>query len=360
MSRSAVISRRSRVAHRTRLSRRIGPMCLLSLAVLLLGWSALWIFARHEALRSVDVWLAQERSRGRRWTCPSQSITGFPLAIVLSCTEPTFEGPVADGVYHGQVAAITAEAQLYFPTRVEVDLQGPLSLKPATGGSAIQIAWSAAQVTLRGEMPGDLDRGQIEAKDVTIRPADTSSGAPVRIDGLTAGLRLIASKSGSMPKAEVTLDLRDARIAAVDAALRNTGPVGAEVIATLDPFVATGPTLPELLEPWRQAGGRVVIKALEFAKGDIRATGTGELGLDPQRRPVGKLDATVSGYEALARAFGLPNAAVQLGGALAKLLGGSKAQADTTDTSVPVSLVAKDGRLWVGPLKTGVALPPLY
>ena len=335
-------------------------MCLVSLLVLVVGWSALWVFARQQALQSFAGWLGSERAHGRLWTCPDRRIGGFPLGIELSCAEPTFKGPLADGIYSGSVARVTAGAQLYFPTHVVVDLAGPLLLQNVGGGPSIRVDWSKALVTLRGDVPGDLDRGQVEITQAVVALPGEDAARPVRIGRLEAGFRPMLQTPAQPVDAETSFTMSDGQVPDADAAFGSTDSISASLTGTITRFGGTGPTIPQLLEPWREAGGQFRVKSFAFRKGDFRADGDGRLELDEDRRLQGRLETRFSGLEPVAKRFGIPTGAVALGGVLSNLLGGKGTSSGLGQPELALPLIAKEGRLWIGPVKTGIKLDPLY
>ena len=70
---------------------------LLSIAILVLGWTVLWGVARQQAGAALDGWIASPRpSTAARWTCPDRTIDGYPFRIAVACRDVGFEG-VVDG-----------------------------------------------------------------------------------------------------------------------------------------------------------------------------------------------------------------------------------------------------------------------
>lgn len=332
-------------------------MVALSLLLLVAGWTALWLFARYEAVATFARWRLAERGFGRAWTCPDEHVGGFPLGIVLSCDHPTFKGPVGDGLFQGGIAGLRAEARLYFPTNVVVNLDGPLAMTEVAGPRRLDARWSSAALTLRGTLPADLDHGQLEMAGLALGPP---LGATVA--HLTLGFKPVSRAADARMDLEATLAAEGARVPALDAALGSDDPVQLRFsgFATQVSF-AGGVTLPELLDPWVAAGGQLHVGSLDLAKGAFQAHAAGRVGLDEDHRPQGRLDAGFSGLEPVAERLGLPMGAVKVGGLLSGLLGGAAAPtADAGPAELTLPVVAKDGKLQFGPVDTGVRLTPVY
>lgn len=336
----------------------IGPMLLASLSLLLIGWTLLWLFARHQAYSSFDQWIAAERGQGRYWSCPNRAISGFPLSIRIRCDHPTYADRPENGTVRGELTGLAAEAHLYFPSNIIVDLAGPLTFHEQSTATDFTVVWSQAHVTLRGDMPGDFNRGQLQADAVAVTPAGSST--PTTIDHLDLSIRPFSEKAGASVDAEAILKLSGARSPDADAAFGSSEPMAASATALATRLPSEGASLPLLLEPWRRAGGQLHLEAFSLTKGAFSATGDGHIELDEEHRLAGRLDSRFAGLEPIAARFGIPVGAVKLGAVLSGLLGGKTDKADARSAELTFSLVAKNGRLYVGPVRTDLTLPPVY
>ena len=54
------------------------PISLLAIAALL--WTGAWFYAARFATGRIAAWIEREKGHGRVWTCPEQSIGGFPTS----------------------------------------------------------------------------------------------------------------------------------------------------------------------------------------------------------------------------------------------------------------------------------------
>ena len=332
-------------------------MLALSLAVLVIGWCVLWLVARHEARQSLDAWIAAEREEGRIWTCPDRRVGGFPLGIVLRCSKPTFE-EAGNTAFHGELAGLRAQAELHFPTSVTITLDGPMTIRDQGVYAGLTVSWGSAHIQLRGDLPGALDRGQLEAEGVDI----TANGlaTPIRIGHGELAFKPEPQKAPGPSDAELTLIATGISTADADAAFGSNDTMTVKVVATLGRLPSRGASLPTLLEAWRAAGGQLDLARFEVSKGAFRAEGTGRLRIDDDHRIEGRLDARFAGLEPIAARFGIPVGAVKIGGLLSNLLGGKRDKAQPVEAGLTVPLVARAGQLYLGPVKTGLALSPLY
>ena len=101
---------------------------LLSVTILVLGWSVLWGAARRQAVAGLDGLLAAEAAHGRVWSCPDRAVTGYPFRIALTCGRVGFAGAVDGTPAEGHLAGLSAEAWIYEPSSVTLTLTGPMNL----------------------------------------------------------------------------------------------------------------------------------------------------------------------------------------------------------------------------------------
>jgi hypothetical protein len=112
-------------------------------------------------------------------------------------------------------------------------------------------------------------------------------------------------------------------------------------------------TYQDLLDKWRAENGHVDITTAWLTSGSIIFDGKGGLDLDDQHRPHGKLDASFAGFEKAFRHLDVDPAVLNAGQALAGVL-----SSGTGRLELPVTI--SEGYLAIGPVRTGVEVPPLY
>ncbi len=152
---------------------------VLSVAILCLGWTTLWLFASVEAAKSMDAWITREAEKEHVWTCPGRKVTGFPLQIDVSCAQPTFSGRVGGAMLEGKVVALRAEVPLYRPNAIAIVAEGPLQLRRPEGGEAATVSWTAAALSLR-----ILGADRARAALILDGPAFESGEANAKAQGL--------------------------------------------------------------------------------------------------------------------------------------------------------------------------------
>ena len=340
---------------RTGRLRTAGLLTLAAALFLAVGWSVFWYVAHRSAMGELDRWLAAEAADGRTWACAQLRSGGYPIAIEIDCDQPTLK--VADGPETSTAALAHAlvRAPLYTPKLVTVDLTGPLTI--AAGAISSSASWRNLQVSTRG-LPDRLDRLSIVGDGARI---ETKIGgmaiAPVSIVAFQAHVRR-ASGAIAAPF-NLALSIAGVESPVLDAATGSAIPaVFAAIGSVTQVDKAPLGTLPERIELWRAAGGRVTVNLLSLQKGALAIQGEGGLGLDQARRLDGKLDIRMQNANeplmALATRLGLFQQG-SLVGALASTLLAQNAGGETR-----FALSFENGSLGVGPLKGILPLPPLY
>lgn len=329
----------------------------VSIVLLVLGWTALWLFARQEAIRVLDHLIAREQAQGRDWTCPGRTIEGFPLRVVLTCAQPSFEGEFAGADITGRLESLRAEALLYLPSAVVVSAEGPLAVGFGDGRPELTLAWSTLRLTIRG-VTGDLKRALLEIDGLASTGAEDFDGSAERVE---LHVRSAPGRALQDRAVDVHLVAKGVANGTFDTLTGSATPADLDVSAVVTQ-ARLGGTVAAAVEAWRAAGGTVEVAAASLVKGELRASVTGSVGIDAAHRPAGRLQAGLSGYETDAERLGIPPRALTIGNVLAGLLA-PKPGAPTPGAPQPalrLPVVIEDGRVLVGPFKTGLRLRPLY
>ena len=348
--------------------RRLGALpivLLLSVAILVLGWTALWSVARQQAGAALDGWIAAEAAHGRSWTCPDRSIDGYPFRIAISCRDVGFAGLVDGSQGEGHLAGLTAQAWLYEPSAVYVTLSGPMALTTADHHADFSLAWERFGAKLRGIF-GERRRAEIVGEGFALTRPGGTGGFARRIE-LRAGPAVGTAGADAAAATTAAADAVDIALSGIaapplDGLTGDNAPLDGVFSGTVTRAFGDLPDLgTATVERWRRAGGRLDIANVALTKGPLTLGAAGQLGLDEAHRLQGRLDARFGGFEPLAKRYGISLGAVQVGGLLASLLGTKAAPAVApAPGTVALPVTFTDGTVTVGPFKTGLRLTPLY
>lgn len=346
----------------SRWPRRLARLAL-ALAVVAAAWSGLWFFGARQIGSRMDSWMASQKRAGRDWTCPQRKIEGFPFRIELSCDQPGFSMATGDRVVTGKLKRLQFLAEMTAPTTLVATAESPLELDLADGRRHMTLDWASLTLRLHG-----LASAAPQADLAMANPAAVlrMEGEPDQT-GSAEALALHAEPNPQRPAGDHAVDawLKISKLAvpALDGLSGTPVPADVATSATLSQAdFPKGLTTAQLLERWRRADGRFEVTSASLVKGIMTLEGSGQVGLDVEHRMQGRLDAKAAGLEPILARLGVPVAAMNVGNALNGLLKLGKGQQPTIAKAVtlPLPLKFDNGHVYFGPLKTPVALQPLY
>lgn len=337
----------------------------LGVALLAAGWSAFWFVARDRVVATLDAWVAREADLGRRWTCPERAVGGFPFRFELICARPSFTGTTPGGPVEGSLARLLVAAQVYDPSLVIAEAEGPFIARAAAAGGAVRLDWTGLRASVRGR-EGSFERASFDLTGGALRLGAEGESPVVQGERLEAHVRRDPARPPADDAYELALTLTGSEVPALDGLIGGAEPADAEIRATITRAGTLGRGRRiEQLERWRDAGGRLDIARLAVTKGSRRLEAKASLSLDERRRPQGVIDASAAGLDDLLARFGGRQSA--LGGLIAgglDILGGRRrgeppaAAADAGLTRLPPIRIV-DGKGYLGPIPLFL-VPPLY
>lgn len=331
-------------------------------AALIGAWSLFWYFAMQETQSLLEAWISREKSIDRIWTCPDRQIAGYPFQIQISCTDAGFAGEVFSKQVTGSLKGIHITASLLHPDQADALIEPPFEWHSADGDGQMTLQWDAMLVRLDG-LPQDLDAISIEGTNVSLQGSIKGLGA------LTGRAGSVSSAIAAVPERRAddvytfNLMLQNVSIPFFDSLLGSAPSDAIQLNGTVTKadFRAPG-KVAERLDHWRQAGGQLDLSDATLIRGPTKIAARGTLQLDDQHRPQGQLDAQFSGAEPLLKRFGINPALIGAGSLLTALLGGKPNNAATQNggSSLRLPVTLRSGFVSVGPVKTNLAIPPLY
>lgn len=297
-----------------------------------------WFWSIRTADAQIDAWIAREASLGRVWTCPERSLGGFPFRIQVQCLKPRFTR--TDSPMKGELDAIRAVAQIYQPTLMIIEADGPLQLDD--GRSLYKLDWTVLRASLRGRPGERLDRLSVEGSDVVLNWTDAMGTARTAAAAKAAfHIRRDLERPAADHAYEIATSLVGFAFPALDAITGGTGQAALTFVGGLthaDPFAGQG--LQRELERWRQAGGKMLIRDFSISKDASRLAVQGELALDDRARPQGMLDINMTGLDNAMKMLGMPPLRGENGGQTATL-----------------KLRFDRGQIFLGPIPLGKTFP---
>ena len=247
---------------------------------------------------------------------------------------------------------------LWHPRRVAVTLTPPFSYRTSDKTTNLGATWTALSLDLDGlpNVEAIALEGEKIAVSGTFGDQGRQSGSAARLD-----TRVTLPSESSDPTLAFEIAVDGMPIAALDQIVGGAAPADVALTGRLDRAdLGDARTPNEAIENWRQAGGQVALDSGRISRDGAKATATGTLGLDDAHRPKGKLDAQFVGLEPILARYGISGNLAAAGSMLSALFGGGKPAAPTEPGALALPITLRNGRVGIGPITTGIELPPLY
>jgi hypothetical protein len=303
-------------------------LTLIGIVFLVILWCSYWVIASGYVRNAFESEQAKLTRQGAILDCKALHWGGFPFRFERDCIEPTLKLP-------GDVIAaknLLLVMQAYMPNRAIALIDGPLT---TTSGLAIthERAMASARFTGERNWQASLELPKLQAAPY---------GAAQRL--------LLSARDTGGDRLDVALDATFGELL-----------LGRGVLLKLDEASLTG-TVPreaagrDLLGVLAKSGEKIGIDSLRLKKGDLVVTAKGEIGLSADGHLNGRLTTNSNRLDLLLaefkQDFDLGDKDAQTLAAMISLLQPGKA------TDITLDLIAKDGKLYWGPVKL-TELPPL-
>jgi len=291
---------------RVRRRRRLWPIYLpiLGVVVLAVAWTALWFRASNVTQETLQGWFDREARAGRLYSCGSPEIGGFPFRIEVQCAPAAMEWRSDQAPVFAETTGMVVSAQVYQPSLLVSEFQGPLTMADAQGRQAFTANWKFLQTSVRGA-PALPERTTITMDDPIFERV-TASGNEKLFQAAHAELhgRIVQGSAAGNPVIDLVLRLTDATAPTINPLAAK--PFDADITFVLRGLKDFSP------KPWPQrfrelhaAGGRIDITQARAQQGDSIALATGSLALTDSGHLDGQLLITVAGLDRLLPALGL-------------------------------------------------------
>lgn len=320
---------------------------LLASTALVFGlWSFAWYAVSAWVKAEVKGWVEAQQGMGAIADFADMTTSGFPSRIVLTLSEPVYDGPAFGDTIHWSSDLLRVSARPWTPWRLHVEAPGKHDL--SLGGQAMQFS-GAAQMLVADVVLGD---NWPEELDLAVQGLTMNGSAPLAAERLRLKLRHVPDAKSS----ETGLDINvTGRNLTVPGGLPQ--PLGDQVetidlVARASGRVGPG-SLGDSITAWRDSGGALDIERLRFRGGPLAMVASGTLALDRELQPQGAFTAKFEGLfqvMEILRAKGIMRDGEALVATMA-LSALSKRPKDGGAPTINVAVTVQDGALSLGPLK---------
>lgn len=259
----------------------IVPWALFVIAAL--AWVFYWHYLANEAERQVRGWAFEQNAGGATVEIDRIVRHGFPVLMRLEMQGVRYVS--ARSGWSVATERADLHIQVLNPQHVILEAKAPIAVERA-GGATTNVSADALIASLRTQN-GALAVAGIEADNLVLDdPAE---------EGVLHAAKVVANVRPD-PRARGEYQLAfDAQTITLPRPVRSFEAFGLDVarmraaIVITDGALLLQTTPGDPLGAWRTGGGRLKFDALELNWGPLQTTGTGEGGLDDQRRLDGRL-----------------------------------------------------------------------
>ena len=259
----------------------IVPWALFVVATI--GWISYWFYVAGQAEARLTAWAQREISRGGEASFAPIRRHGFPVLMRLEIPNLVY-APRGDG-WRAETDRADLHIDLLNPQHVILKAEAPISVRRENGDVSVlqaEALIASIETGARGLVQAGVDGNGVSLDD------------PQK-EGVLRAARLVGTIRPD-PRAEGDYQFAfEATDVALPRPVRSFEQFGLGVARLRAAIVLThGGALLQSAEddplgPWRDAGGRLRFEALEFDWGPLVTTGSGDIGIDTERRLSGTL-----------------------------------------------------------------------
>lgn len=317
--------------------------------LLLLLYTIYWLYMSAQIREEIARWVARQEAAGYVVERESVRVSGYPYRFQVQVQAPRIEVPEAEGGWNAALTSLRANALPYDLSHWIVAFDGPLRLDGySEPGARLELDAEEARISLVYNASGETTRIGVDL--TALRVAALSGPAPA----IQAIDRLLLN---GVVQEDNRLHLRSA----VNGVTTAPGVLEPDMVRAFGATAALARLDVEITEwaslarsgntlAWSAAGGVMQILDAELEWGPAHITGTGDLTLDNQARPDGRLSLRITDPDALADAL-VRGGLVPRENEQALRLAAMLAPRGPEGVSLPFRL--QNGSFYLGPVRLG-------
>jgi hypothetical protein len=269
--------------------RRLGLwLPFVGLALLIAAWSAVWVWARGQTQTRMDAAAADLAKAGYQLTWKDRVVGGYPFRMDVTVTDARLREPSGWAL---EAPRLEGEAFMHAITSWLIAApDGITFVRPQGGAVAVRGRLIRASLTHPNAHPPSFS-----FEGVKLAFAPEPGAQPF---GLTGAERVeFHLRAGPDDEGGVfaRVDNGQARTSGLFARVAGGKPVSMVWNSTLSKMSAfTGPTWPDAVRHWADAGGRMTVRQAGITAGDaVLGVDSGSLGVGSDGRLSGALQVTL-------------------------------------------------------------------
>lgn len=323
------------------------PFGLLAVAILV--HALYWVLMSGQIHQSAQTWIEDKIEAGYAINYSAMTVRGYPFRFTLHLSDNEVAAPADAGGWRIAVDHATASAQFYNLNHWIVSLNERVVLDTAVEGEPAQYELLSEQARFSLITRNGVTR-QIGAEITALQVLALSGPQPLASAIERVAMTGRISDTGEFLSGIIVegLHFDDSRLDnPLQAAFGDT-----VQLYQLDSVLTEFDTLSLAGDPlaWTRADGRLIIRQTRLDWGPAALTGAGEVALDRQIRPAGRLSVVVSDPESLISAMEDARLVYDEQGAALRL---AAMMAPRRDDGIALPFLLQDGGLFLGPARIG-------
>jgi hypothetical protein len=325
---------------------------ILAILIVLGAYSAYWFYARGQIETYVRDWEAAQVEAG--YTIERDGpvrVGGFPYRFSVAADNVVMRAPASEGGWELRLASFEADALPYDFSHWIVSLGETFQLE--SGGEGLSFTAGEARFSI-ATRDGVTQRIGAEIAALTIEPIGATDSAITALGDLrlNAGTSEDGIMAVQIQMTGIDLDTDAIDPVMADAFGDHVGLLRADFTLSQWPELARTASL----SSWSQAEGIYTLRAFQIDWGRLDMDAEGQMSLDDQLRPTGRLSLTLLDPEAIVDAM-IEAGAVSEDNSGALRLVAQSAPRNDNGTAIPLSF--RNGGVFFGPVRLGSVGPVL-
>jgi len=309
-----------------------------------------WTLAASQIEQRALAWIESQEAAGYQVGYDSLHVNGYPFRFSLRAEAPRLTAPDADGGWTASVERLAASAQFYDLNHWIVAPAGVGEIVSA--GETYQLTADAARLSLRARN-GATARIGASIENLTITAQDGQAPAVRAVKSLA-----LASFLNQEDQLALRLQIDGLALGEGELEPALVQAFGSEAsLLRMDALVTQWVALARLADPaeWRQAGGALVVNQAQLIWGPAELSGAGEIGLDADLLPEGRLSVVVTDPETL---IGGLEAAGLVHDEQGEALRLAALMAPRREGGIALPFRLREGGIFLGPARVGSLVEP--
>lgn len=259
--------------------------------VVIIGWSAGWIWLRGEAKAQMDARVAQWREAGYEITWKDRGVGGYPFRLNITLTEPRIRDRSGWAL---EAPVLEAQAFVHAPTSwIIAAPQGLTFVRPQGGPVVVTGKLIRASLTHPQNYPPNVS---FEGVDLAFRPAAGANPFGLQAaERVEFHLRQAPAEVGDEGGVWLSVKNGKAQLSGLLGRIAGDKPISIEWDGRISKISALrGPDWPSAVRAWVRAGGRMNVKRGGLTAGDaLIGVNSGDLTVGSDGRAEGVLDLSL-------------------------------------------------------------------